>query len=74
LILCEHIGLPETVAVIGTGDMGDSLGPLFAKQGHRVVYGSRHPDSERAMALVTRTGNSASTTTQSPADWAACIP
>jgi hypothetical protein len=28
------------VAVIGTGDMGDSLGPRFAELGYRVVYGS----------------------------------
>ena len=36
----------ETVAVIGTGDMGDSLGPRFARLGYRVVYGSRDPGSD----------------------------
>lgn len=52
-----------TVAVIGTGDMGDSLGPRFAELGYRVVYGSRSPDSERMRALIEMTGASASATT-----------
>jgi lactate dehydrogenase-like 2-hydroxyacid dehydrogenase len=46
----------ETVAVIGTGDMGDSLGPRFAELGYRVVYGSRNPESDKVKALVRRTG------------------
>ena len=50
----------QTVAVIGTGDMGDSLGPRFAKLGYRVVYGSRTPDSEKVRALVQMTGAKAS--------------
>lgn len=58
---------PETVAVIGTGDMGDSLGPRFAELGYRVVYGSRRPDSDRVKALVERTGDNASATTQQAA-------
>ena len=53
----------ETVAVIGTGDMGDSLGPRFAELGYRVVYGSRNPDSDKVKALVSKTGNNASATT-----------
>lgn len=51
---------PPTVAVIGTGDMGDSLGPRFAQLGYRVVYGSRNPDSDKVRALVDMTGNNAS--------------
>jgi len=58
---------PETVAVIGTGDMGDSLGPRFARLGYRVVYGSRSPDSDRVKALVNMTGGNASATTQTEA-------
>lgn len=50
----------ETVAVIGTGDMGDSLGPRFAELGYRVIYGSRSPDSDRVSALVKLTGGDAS--------------
>ena len=54
----------ETVGVIGTGDMGDSLGPRFAELGYRVVYGSRNPDSDKVKALVRRTAGDASATTQ----------
>ena len=36
------------IAIIGTGDMGDSLGPRFAELGYTVVYGSRHPDGDKA--------------------------
>jgi len=57
----------ETVAVIGTGDMGDSLGPRFAELGYRVVYGSRKPESDKVKALVERTGNNASAATQQEA-------
>ena len=54
----------ETVAVIGTGDMGDSLGPRFAELGYRVVYGSRKPESDKVKTLVRMTGKNASATTQ----------
>ena len=57
----------ETVAVIGTGDMGDSLGPRFAQLGYRIVYGSRNPNSDRVKALVARSGEYASATTQKEA-------
>ncbi len=57
----------DTVAVIGTGDMGDSLGPRFAELGYRVVYGSRSPGSERVKALVARTKGDASAATQAEA-------
>ena len=60
---------PETVAVIGTGDMGDTLGPQFAGLGYRVIYGSRDPQSEKVRGLVTRTGKAASAAT--PAEAAA---
>jgi predicted dinucleotide-binding enzyme len=53
-----------TVGVIGTGDMGDSLGPRFAALGYRVVYGSRSPDSEKVRALVATTGAGASAASQ----------
>lgn len=53
-----------TVAVIGTGDMGDSVGPRFAEMGYRVIYGSRDPERESVQALVSRTGADASATTQ----------
>ena len=62
-----------TVAIIGTGDMGDSLGPRLAKSGHRVIYGSRDPTRESVQALVERTGNGATATTQEEAAQAADI-
>jgi 8-hydroxy-5-deazaflavin:NADPH oxidoreductase len=34
---------PLTVAVIGTGNIGGTLGRAFAAAGHTVVLGSRHP-------------------------------
>ena len=60
---------PGTVAVIGTGDLGDSLGPRFASLGYTVIYGSRDPESEHIAALVAETGTGASAAL--PADAAA---
>ena len=57
----------DTVAVIGTGDMGDSFGPRLASLGYRVVYGSRNPASEKVKALVALTGHGATATTQQDA-------
>lgn len=62
-----HSQESEIVAIIGTGDMGDSLGPRFAKLGYRVIYGSRNPSSEKVQALVARTGKNATATTQKDA-------
>ena len=56
-----------TVGIIGTGDMGDSLGPRFAELGYTVVYGSRNPDSEKSQNLVKKTGTNASVATQKEA-------
>jgi NADPH-dependent F420 reductase len=56
----------DTIAVIGTGDVGGALGPAFAGQGHTIVYGSRDPDRGKVTELVERSGELASATT--PAD------
>jgi hypothetical protein len=53
----------ETIAIIGTGNVGGALGPEFAAQGHTIVYGSRDPSSDRVKALVMRTGDGTSATT-----------
>lgn len=50
----------ETIAVIGTGNVGGALGPEFAAQGHTIVYGSREPQRADVVELVARTGNGAS--------------
>ena len=60
----DNIGAGITVGIIGTGDMGDSLGPRFAELGYRVIYGSRNPDSENSQNLVSMTGKNARITTQ----------
>ena len=50
----------ETVAVIGTGNVGMAIGTEFAGLGHTVIYGSRSPLSLKTMDLVTKTGKNAS--------------
>jgi predicted dinucleotide-binding enzyme len=54
----------DTVAVIGTGDMGDSFGPRLAALGYQVIYGSRNPASDKVTGLVAATGHGASATSQ----------
>lgn len=49
----------ETIAIIGTGRVGSALGPRLATLGHKVIYGSRTPDSDKVRKLVARTGNGA---------------
>jgi predicted dinucleotide-binding enzyme len=59
LLLCfiTPAALAETVAVIGTGNVGMAIGTEMAGLGHEVVYGSRSPLSLKTMDLVTKTGN-----------------
>ena len=59
LFIVPILASAEVVAVIGTGRMGSAIGPRFAETGHRVIYGSRSPESERVQELVARTGSSA---------------
>lgn len=40
------------IAVIGTGNIGGSLGRLWAQRGHEVLFGSRDPASARARELL----------------------
>jgi hypothetical protein len=49
----------ETVALIGTGNVGAALGQRFAEQGHRIVYGSRDPEAADVRELVAATGHGA---------------
>ena len=53
----------DTIAIIGTGDVGAALGPAFAKQGHTIVYGSRDPERRKVGKLVEATGAGTSATT-----------
>jgi len=50
----------ETIAIIGTGQVANALGPMFAEQGHTIIYGSRNPARDSVRDLVARTGNGAS--------------
>jgi predicted dinucleotide-binding enzyme len=54
----------ETIAIIGTGNVGAALGQRFASVGHRVVYGSREPSREDVQRLVAQTGYGARAATQ----------
>ena len=63
----------DTIAIIGTGDVGGALGPEFAAQGHTIVYGSRNPQRDKVTELVQRTGDGASATTPAEAAAAADI-
>jgi hypothetical protein len=65
--VADDARVKPTVGIIGTGDMGDSLGPRFAELGYSVVYGSRNPDSEKARNVVKLTGDDARVTTQKEA-------
>ncbi len=70
LIALAIFGVPsalaETIAVIGTGQVAQALGPKFAVQGHLVIYGSREPGRPDVVNLVERTGHNARATL--PAD------
>ncbi len=59
----------ETIAVIGTGNVGGALGPQFAKLGHDIIYGSREPTRQDVQELVARTSGDA--VAMLPADAAA---
>jgi NADPH-dependent F420 reductase len=49
----------ETVAIIGTGNVGSALGQRLAELGHDVVYGSREPARADVERLVAETGGTA---------------
>ena len=62
--MADPVETKPIIAIIGTGDMGDSLGPRFVELGYEVIYGSRDPDGEKAQAVVRLTGGDAIATTQ----------
>jgi NADPH-dependent F420 reductase len=49
----------ETVALIGTGNVGAALGQRFAEHGHTIVYGSRNPAAADVRELLAATGHDA---------------
>jgi predicted dinucleotide-binding enzyme len=46
---------PSRIGVIGSGNIGGTIGGLWVKSGHPVLFSSRHPEELKAM--VTRLGN-----------------
>lgn len=48
------------IAIIGGGNVGGALGGSWARAGHRVFYGLRDPDGEKARAVVAASGTGAS--------------
>jgi hypothetical protein len=48
------------IAVIGTGNVGATLGRRWARGGHAVIFGTRRPDHEEVRALVGASGAGAS--------------
>lgn len=63
----------ETIAMIGTGFVGSALGPRFAEQGYRVIYGAREPERADVVGLVERTAGDAAAVTPAEAARAADI-
>ena len=47
------------IGIIGSGNVGGTLGTRWAKGGHQVVFGSRHPDAGDMQQLLTRAGSNA---------------
>ncbi len=64
IVLASALAAPalvsaETIAVIGTGNVGGALGPAFATLGHDIIYGSRQPGRQDVQDLVARTTGNA---------------
>ncbi len=57
----------ETIAIIGTGNVGSTLGKVWAQAGHMIIYGSRTPRDARVRTLVGETGYGATATSQAAA-------
>ena len=64
LLILLPVAHADTIAVIGTGNVGAALGTEFAAQGHTIVYGSRTPENDKVAEIVARTEGDASAATQ----------
>lgn len=47
------------IAVLGAGNVGGTLGKGWAKKGHQVFFGVRHPDNEKTQNLLKDIGSNA---------------
>jgi len=50
------------IAVLGTGDVGGTLGKRWAEKGHQVIFGSRNPSRPDIRKLLTEAGPNAKVT------------
>lgn len=66
-VVSEFQAQKESIAIIGTGNVGSTLGKIWAAKGHEIIYGSRSPTSNRVQQLVRATGKNAMSTTQADA-------
>ncbi|MEX2581720.1 MAG: NADPH-dependent F420 reductase [Gemmatimonadota bacterium] len=57
----------ETIAIVGTGNLGTTLGKRWADAGHRIIYGSRTPDDANAAALRREIGPDGAVVSQAEA-------
>jgi 8-hydroxy-5-deazaflavin:NADPH oxidoreductase len=56
-------GATMQVAVLGTGNVGSTLGLGWARRGHLVVFGSRDPDSGEVQRLLQQSNGKAAAAT-----------
>ena len=40
---------PQRIGIIGAGHIGSTVGPLWVKAGHEVMFSSRHPDELKSL-------------------------
>ncbi len=45
-------GNPKRIGVIGSGRLGGTVGGIWVKAGHEVMFSSRHPEELKAMAAT----------------------
>ncbi|MEX5669045.1 NAD(P)-binding domain-containing protein, partial [Pseudomonas neuropathica] len=70
MVLCSSQALADTlkISVIGAGNVGGTLGTLWVKAGHSVMFSSRHP--EELADLVKAAGpNARAGTVSDAASW-----
>jgi predicted dinucleotide-binding enzyme len=51
------------IGIIGSGNVGGTLGTRWAQAGHKVIFGSRDPSSDAVKQLVARAGGAAGAAT-----------
>jgi hypothetical protein len=49
------------IGIIGTGNIGGTLGKLWSAKGHSIKFSARNPNSEKTQALLRETGASVGT-------------